>query len=634
MLGRCLAIAVLFLMVRPEPILAQIVEVRSGEHAEFSRLVFPAPRGTEWVVEQASDREVRLAFDVPGLRFDLGRVFDFIPKDRLSDLRADGANLEIALGCDCTIGVEQIASGHMVIDIRNRVEPAAPPAPRPEPDVVATETTAQVPVLPLQLSPVSTLAAGLRLPMRAADMLDPGIRDPVQRANATLPEQPRANDAPRPQITIREHRRSGLVTSQDSRNRQADGLPKCSLETVATSILMEPPSTALADLPAARMATLDDADGLSAPGLTALARTYLTLGWGTEARQALTLAGVFDGDLIQMAIAMDGDPNMANATLDADPACGPATTLLLLVAGQFAGDWGSVDEETFVRFIDRLPDERRTDLETRLNDGLARLGQSDLMGRLIPLPAPLMPYTPPSSEISSAGTGTDAIRASMDLLMEQQDGTVPTEPIHLQNALALRLSIPAGPLRDEFDDLLARRLLLSGHVAEAISVVQERPDLADALLTVALQELPEADLLEVAIRLRPFIPSDAPQIEDVAEIMRGFGLSSAARDFVAIRTGEGLPKRPTLWRRPASMDGTRAVERLSEEDRAWLDRDFNLIAQADGMPPETPRQRAAALIAARNTDDPPVDDFDRAEMALETSRRVSDVMQRLLDQPG
>lgn len=622
MSARLVLIAVALSPLFTVPAQAQFAApIRSGEHNGFSRLVFPAPPGIEWQMDTGADGPTIIRFDAADLRFETSEVFTRIPRDRLTALQADGAELQLTLACSCAVDVQQIASGHVVIDIQDDTPGVDIPTESNAPD----EPTPR-PVLPLHLPPVATLVSGLRFPQPEAGAPN-GRSAPHVAAGAEEPDTP-----PRPQITIREHSRRNLLPDPASQEgTQVTKLPTCNLETTAADLLMQSPTEALIRLDTLRADVVDDTDTLSVSGLLVLGKTYLALGWGAEALQTFVVARESDeSELVRMARAMDGDPDLKNDLLDDDPKCGPATTTLLLITGQFDGDWGSVDEDSFLRFLDRLPDDRRHDLERRLRDGLSRLGQANLLTRLVALPVPPMPYSAPSAEILAAGTGTDAVRTTIAFLEAPTDGG-PTPTIHLQNAIALRASIPDGPLHDEFEEVLARRLLLSGFVAEAVDVAKGRPALASTLLSVALDNLSEADLIEVAIRLRPLVRSDAPQIRIVAAIMRTFGLHSAAREFEAIRTGEGLASLPTRWRRPVGPNT--ANHDLTAPDRAWLDRDFALLAQTIDPAGPTLRQQAAEHVQRRNGATPLADDFDRARAALQDSRRTAEIMEKLLSDP-
>ena len=57
---------------------AQTTPIRSGEHTDFTRLVFPARAGLTWSVARAAPDRITLTFDDPAMQFDTATVFDRI----------------------------------------------------------------------------------------------------------------------------------------------------------------------------------------------------------------------------------------------------------------------------------------------------------------------------------------------------------------------------------------------------------------------------------------------------------------------------------------------------------------------------------------------------------------------------
>lgn len=71
------------LLVLAAPARAETFRLRSGEHADFSRLVMDGlPAGAGWTLGRAgAGYELRLALQ--GAGFDTGQVYRLIPKTRL-----------------------------------------------------------------------------------------------------------------------------------------------------------------------------------------------------------------------------------------------------------------------------------------------------------------------------------------------------------------------------------------------------------------------------------------------------------------------------------------------------------------------------------------------------------------------
>lgn len=590
---------------------AQGVPVRSGDHDRFARLVFPARAGLSWDVTRDTPRAAIIRFDDPTLRLDLGDVFARIPRNRIQTLTSGSEGLALTLACDCEISVRQIPSNHIVIDILDPVPGAGSLVPEP---------TREVAQLPLRLAPVDTLSTGLRLTPRLP------IREgqPPLGTNAPPPATETA-----PQVVIREHARSGFVRSPTgAEGSSVTRAPACTLETLAARLLLEDPVAAVASLPDRRAAIIDGSDRLSDQNLRALAETYLAAGWGAEAIAVLTRASTDAEELRLIGRALDSDPNLASEGIAAEAGCGPATATLLLISGVFDASWDSVDEDALIRLVDRMTDDRRADVQPRLRDSLARLGHEDILLRLAQLPQTEPAYRTPSTEVQAAGTGTGAVRAAMDLL---RDNSAAPESVGLalQNALALRQSIPAGPLRGEYDTLLTDRLVRAGYLPEAARLVGEHPPLAAQVMEVALTHLPPEQVIELGLRLRPHLPSDAVEVTRVANLMEGYGLTALARDFSAVRTGEGPVDQRALWRQPALV-AEPGPPGITDGDRAWLQRDFAAVLSDDTRKAEDPRRRLAATVQARNLAPAPTDDFDRARAAADRARNLSATVQDLL----
>ena len=117
---RILALTILSLMW-PLGLLAQEVVMRSGEHEDFTRLVFDLPVRVEWALSGASNRKV-LAFDRP-FRFQTDTVFDRIPRDRLMELRQlEPGRLRLDLACDCDVNAFWHTATMLVVDIADGPE--------------------------------------------------------------------------------------------------------------------------------------------------------------------------------------------------------------------------------------------------------------------------------------------------------------------------------------------------------------------------------------------------------------------------------------------------------------------------------------------------------------------------------
>lgn len=95
------------------------VKITSGEHATFSRLVFPASDDVTYKVISGK-RQITVRLEGISQQFDLSEIFDRIPKTRLVSVEqsqsADNATLTLSLGCNC-LGLAYRLNQYLVIDV-------------------------------------------------------------------------------------------------------------------------------------------------------------------------------------------------------------------------------------------------------------------------------------------------------------------------------------------------------------------------------------------------------------------------------------------------------------------------------------------------------------------------------------
>jgi len=102
---------------------AQTVQVRSGEHDTFSRLTVTLPNRMEWEIEPTKDG-ARLVFNAPRLTLDTSEIYVRIPRNRISDVKWNGAEKALQLSFDCTCEATAFWHGKsmLVLDVRETPE--------------------------------------------------------------------------------------------------------------------------------------------------------------------------------------------------------------------------------------------------------------------------------------------------------------------------------------------------------------------------------------------------------------------------------------------------------------------------------------------------------------------------------
>jgi hypothetical protein len=90
--------------------------VKSGEHSGFSRLVLYTDDVQKWSQTRSSGT-VTVTVQGWSSGFDTSRVFEMIPTDRITQLESTTSSLMLKLGCDCTVEVQTIDQGGLMIDV-------------------------------------------------------------------------------------------------------------------------------------------------------------------------------------------------------------------------------------------------------------------------------------------------------------------------------------------------------------------------------------------------------------------------------------------------------------------------------------------------------------------------------------
>lgn len=117
-------IASIFLVLMVTSADANPIIVRSGDHDGFTRLVMRLPDNVQWQVTETRGLKTITLSDYDA-GFDTSRVFDVIPQDRLTGVRAYPARIELELTCDCKLNTFVERNGFLVVDILDG--PALPP---------------------------------------------------------------------------------------------------------------------------------------------------------------------------------------------------------------------------------------------------------------------------------------------------------------------------------------------------------------------------------------------------------------------------------------------------------------------------------------------------------------------------
>ncbi|AVO38853.1 hypothetical protein [Pukyongiella litopenaei] len=437
---------------------ADTIPVRSGEHGEFTRLVFRLPAGTDWSLDPIH-RGLRLELEGGTHRFDTDQVFRRIGRDRVAGFRRPdtGTGLGITLGCDCPARASMEGERHLVIDL---LEPkpgqpqtltvgghrlAFPPermSPLQAPEIslhrFGTGKPALVdapPVPPARLAPAMETAVSSNISeRRLLEQIDraaaQGLLTPIPPSVTIADETPQESDAPGQ--TIPETAPAAVEDGQP----QPRPLPQI---VAVTAIDRDRPGHRPAD-PAPQHCIPDtdldlsgwagdepfgqqvsrirtrlygEFDKLDKQAALDLARTYLHFGFGAEARRALDLASP-GRDTASVLTALSHlldqtDLEAAGDTFAAQQGCGGDVTLWAALGNP--GMAADADPEAIQRGFARLPAHLRRHLGPVLGRRLLDAGQAELAAAILRTSERVAGATDPHQRLAEAradtGSGQD-----------------------------------------------------------------------------------------------------------------------------------------------------------------------------------------------------------------------------------
>lgn len=129
---RSICSAALLAGIMAWPATAAPLPLRSGEHEDFTRLVFPLPNTrTNWSLEKTADG-YRLTLTDKNKRFDLSDAFVRIPRTRVRELKSDKpGELDLILGCDCEVKAFRFGTSYLVLDVSGIADPIDPQSETP-----------------------------------------------------------------------------------------------------------------------------------------------------------------------------------------------------------------------------------------------------------------------------------------------------------------------------------------------------------------------------------------------------------------------------------------------------------------------------------------------------------------------
>lgn len=584
---------------------AQEARIQSGEHETFSRLVIYLPEAAEYEVETG---EQRFFIDF-GAEFaiDTSNALYYLPRGRLTGLTSDPGRLGLELDCDCVVTVERLSPTIVYLDIN---DPGTVPEP---PSEVAATAEVAAPAMPLirlpaltEAYPATLLPGGLPVmgETRAAEVDSPvelgpevtgtsyAVAEQIARAAAQglvdvqgpLPPLPSQRADPvRTKPAVEPEAESTTPASDGARRHMsirtsideamgrdvAEALSE--LGTVGSCLPAEifDASAWLPDGPAGfatlRSAAIGEFDRAAVDGVVDLARGYIALTFGAEARQVIESfkVDVPDADiLLAMADIVDDGRAARPGRLLSQYDCSGPSALWAALSQTEIPDAAELDADAVALAFGQLPAEMRRRLGPDLAERLIAHGAVDA-----------------ASVVRSAlrrAPGAPTIEA------ELLDATIALETGQARQAdakLAAVVEETSGRNAEAVQRLIARR------IAAGESIEPDVLAAADALI-YEHRGTPEADrLAELRIealakngearRALAFLEDASRQLpEATVARLRGISYTEAARQLddaefllVAVRAADELGRTPeemAARRDVASRLGEMELYRLAE----------------------------------------------------------------------
>jgi hypothetical protein len=374
-------ICAVFLLAAAPSAQAEPITVRSGEHADFSRLVIDFATTVDWR-EERDGRRHRLIFPASDLTLSTDRVFSKIPRTRLSDLTWGAGTLTLDLSCDCTVRTERLASGKLVIDITDKPYVPAPTEAksRDTPKDIRfaremfdklTEPPAVAPPLePMTVADIDLAGPAAVLAQEIGRAASQGLLAAAPTGLDTIPASaPLDNGLPGFEL------RNALdAHTIDPRENTVDEISICQPAAVFDVAHWGGEEPAGELIGRARNKLVGEFDLHNADDVTAFAKRLLFLGFGAEARATLNaLDGDPDPVLRTLSYIVDGDIPADLSLIEDQISCDTAGALWATLAVQSVPASGALN--AILREFSALPDHHRIFLGPKL---IRAFLQSDL----------------------------------------------------------------------------------------------------------------------------------------------------------------------------------------------------------------------------------------------------------------
>lgn len=424
---------VVLLLVFPGFSVAQQITVRSGDHGEFTRLVFNIPSETGWeITPSENSSQLRLSLKMESISFDTSTVFDRIPRTRVSALTAvpGEASIDIDLACDCTANAFVLNDSMLVVDVTENLVNGFEAGGR---EVAISVSPRRLETVPLNVQtdlakiwlgpgarigpkkPVSPIVFGLPLASQISDMsrseqLSPNTEPKAEEvrgqifddvANAatqglldptrSLARPPRQLDIERRGIDDHHELSTGAFSdaliidrNRDEKGRISIGGRLCVPDKMLSFTKWEEDTSDVSLLLSTRRgAIFGEFDKVNSSVMYSYVKSLLYFGFGAEAREALAMMDDARNDvLVALTYLVDGDPDPSHFFQD-QFACEGLAAVWAVIDGTGLSSSAEIDRASVVRGFELLPQHLREHLGPAISKNLADEGFVDIAKEIL-----------------------------------------------------------------------------------------------------------------------------------------------------------------------------------------------------------------------------------------------------------
>ncbi len=457
--------------------------MKSGEHADFSRLVLEFESPAAWQLGRIEGGyALRLTAPVP--EFDLSGVFDFMPKTRVEDVVETAQGLQFVVRCECHADAFDYRPGILVIDIKDGPAPASArfeerfaedlaggtargaaddptpvPAPRPpqfratapavgRADVARSRApdfglglslgsggaSSALPISPVSLPSPDQSVARQALVEGFARAMSQGLLTPTATGGEVLPDGTTTSEQP-VGFTLR------LGTDLPGNPEVPVSAEKCDPANAYDLARLSENETPGSMISLANTFLAEAPPGEETQSSVSAARLYLRLGFGAEAQAALRVYGAESEEaeiLAEIAGIIDAPGEASAPILELRASCPNAAALWALLSG--AADLEDLDIQAAEAAFSALPGDLRRHLGPAVSQAFRARGADDaatLSRKAVTrLPTPVPPALRLEEEVVIAEETSEGETPPV----ASTNAEDPTDPLLATERMTLRLA--------------------------------------------------------------------------------------------------------------------------------------------------------------------------------------------------